>query len=454
MQLFNLRRMFMNPHVFREYDVRGIVDIDLNEEFIVNLGRSIGTYALHNNVKTMTVGRDCRLSSDDYHRYLIQGLNAAGIDTIDIGLCATPMLYFSIRHCHAGGGVMITGSHNPPEFNGFKICIGYDSIHGGQIQELRKIMEADHYASGKGTSRTEDITEVYQNYLFDHVKISKKLKVVLDAGNGVGGQFALPLLERLGCEVTPLYCDPDGRFPNHFPDPTVEDNLKDLIGLVAQKKADLGIAFDGDADRIGVISNTGEIIWGDKLLLLFARYILKEHPHATIIGEVKCSQVLYDGIKQYSGRPIMWKAGHSLIKAKMKEEKALLGGEMSGHLFFADRYFGYDDAIYAAVRLLEILSQTDQKISELFSDVPKTFATPEIRVDCDDDKKAAVVEKIKHHYRNTPDIIDIDGIRIPFQDGWALVRCSNTQPVIVLRFEASSAESLQKIRSEVESLLA
>jgi len=446
--------MFMNPHVFREYDVRGIVDIDLNEEFIVNLGRSIGTYALHNNVKTMTVGRDCRLSSDDYHRYLIQGLNAAGIDTIDIGLCATPMLYFSIRHCHAGGGVMITGSHNPPEFNGFKICIGYDSIHGGQIQELRKIMEADHYASGKGTSRTEDITEVYQNYLFDHVKISKKLKVVLDAGNGVGGQFALPLLERLGCEVTPLYCDPDGRFPNHFPDPTVEDNLKDLIGLVAQKKADLGIAFDGDADRIGVISNTGEIIWGDKLLLLFARYILKEHPHATIIGEVKCSQVLYDGIKQYSGRPIMWKAGHSLIKAKMKEEKALLGGEMSGHLFFADRYFGYDDAIYAAVRLLEILSQTDQKISELFSDVPKTFATPEIRVDCDDDKKAAVVEKIKHHYRNTPDIIDIDGIRIPFQDGWALVRCSNTQPVIVLRFEASSAESLQKIRSEVESLLA
>jgi phosphomannomutase / phosphoglucomutase len=349
---------------------------------------------------------------------------------------------------------MITGSHNPPEFNGFKICIGYDSIHGGQIQELRKIMEADQYLSGKGTSRSEDITEIYQNYLFDHVKISKKLKVVLDAGNGVGGQFALPLLEKLGCEVTPLYCDPDGRFPHHFPDPTVEDNLKDLIGLVAQKKADLGIAFDGDADRIGVISNNGEIIWGDKLLLLFARYILKEHPHATIIGEVKCSQVLYDGIKKYSGKPIMWKAGHSLIKAKMKEEKALLGGEMSGHLFFADRYFGYDDAIYAAVRLLEILSQTDQKISELFSDVPETFATPEIRVDCDDDKKAAVVEKIKHHYRNTPDVIDIDGIRIPFQDGWALVRCSNTQPVIVLRFEASSAESLQKIRSEVESLLA
>jgi phosphomannomutase / phosphoglucomutase len=443
----------MNPHVFREYDVRGIVDQDLNEEFVMNLGRAIGTYALQHKIKIMTVGRDCRLSSDDYHRYLISGLNAAGIDTIDIGLCATPMLYFSIRHCNTGGGVMITGSHNPPEFNGFKICIGYDSIYGQQIQELRKIMEAGNYSSGKGVAQLKDITAVYQNYLFDHVQISKKLKLVLDAGNGVGGQFALPILTRMGCDVTCLYCDPDGRFPHHFPDPTVEDNLTDLIQQVGEKKADLGIAFDGDADRIGVISDTGEIIWGDKLLLLFARYILKEHPQATIIGEVKCSQVLYDGIRKYGGRPIMWKAGHSLIKAKMKEEKALLGGEMSGHLFFADRYFGYDDAIYAAVRLLEILSRTDQKISDLLSDVPKTFSTPEIRVDCDDDKKAAVVEKIKKHYRNTPGVIDIDGIRIPFKDGWALVRCSNTQPVIVMRFEASSAESLQKIRGEVESLL-
>lgn len=443
----------MNPNVFREYDVRGVVERDLNEEFVINLGRAIGTYAVQRNIQTMMVGCDCRLSSDAYHRYLISGLNSAGIDTVDIGLCATPMLYFSIRHCNAGGGVMITGSHNPPEFNGFKICIGYDSIHGPQIQELRKIMESGNYLSGNGTQQIKDITGIYQDFLFDHVKITKKLKVVLDAGNGVGGRFALPVLERMGCDVTCLYCDPDGRFPNHFPDPTVEDNLKDIIKTVAEKKADLGIAFDGDADRIGVISNTGEIIWGDKLLLLFARYILKEHPGATIIGEVKCSQVLYDGIRKYSGRPIMWKAGHSLIKAKMKEEKALLGGEMSGHLFFADRYFGYDDAIYAAVRLLEILSQTHQSISDLFSDVPKTFATPEIRVDCDDDKKTAVVEKIKNHYRNTPGVIDIDGVRIPFPEGWALVRCSNTQPVIVLRFEASSAESLQKIRNEVESLL-
>ncbi|HEX7416080.1 MAG TPA: phosphomannomutase/phosphoglucomutase, partial [Smithellaceae bacterium] len=242
-------------------------------------------------------------------------------------------------------------------------------------------------------------------------------------------------------------------FPNHFPDPTVEENLAQLIKLVGSKKADLGIAFDGDADRLGVISDKGEIIWGDKLLLLFSRYILQEKPNSTIIGEVKCSQVLFDDIKKHSGRAIMWKAGHSLIKAKMKEEKAVLGGEMSGHFFFADRYFGYDDAIYAAVRLLEILSQTGQKISSLLSDVPQTYSTPEIRIDCADDKKAKVVENIKRHFQNNPGLIDIDGARIPFEDGWALVRSSNTQPVIVLRFEASSAKSLQKIRNEVENLL-
>jgi phosphomannomutase/phosphoglucomutase len=278
--------------------------------------------------------------------------------------------------------------------------------------------------------------------------------VVLDGGNGVGGKFAVPILEKLGCDVECLYCEPDGTFPNHFPDPTVEEHLEDLIALVAEHNADLGIAFDGDADRLGVVSNKGEIIWGDKLLLLFARDILKDNPGATIIGEVKCSQVLYDGIRKYSGNPIMWKAGHSLIKAKMKQEKALLGGEMSGHLFFADRYFGYDDAIYATVRLLEILSRTDQDLSELLADIPVTFSTPEIRMDCEDHKKAQVVEKIKNHYKNTPGVIDIDGVRVPFEDGWALVRCSNTQPVIVLRFEASSAESLKKIKAEVEGLLA
>ena len=443
----------MNPNVFREYDVRGVVGKDLNEEFVFNLGRAIGTYAAGHKIKIMTVGRDCRLSSDDYHNFLIKGLHSSGIETIDIGLCATPILYFSIRHLNTGGGIMVTGSHNPPEFNGFKICIGNDTIYGQQIQELRKIMESGKYVVGSASSLDQDITTAYQNYLFDNVKITSKLRIAVDAGNGVGGFFALPLLQRYGCEVIPLYCEPDGNFPNHFPDPTVEENLTELIKTVAREKADLGIAFDGDADRLGVVTDKGEIIWGDKLLLLFARYILKENPGAAIIGEVKCSQVLYDDIKKHSGRPIMWKAGHSLIKAKMKEEKALLGGEMSGHLFFADRYFGYDDAIYAALRLLEIISQTGEKMSDLLSDVPQTFITPEIRIDCADEMKATIVNKIKKHYQNNPGLIEIDGVRIPFEDGWALVRSSNTQPVIVLRFEASSANSLGRMRQEVESLL-
>lgn len=443
----------MNPNVFREYDVRGVVDQDLNEEFVFELGRAIGTYAVSRNVKCMSIGRDCRLSSEAYHNFLIKGLNSCGIDTIDIELCATPMLYFSIRHLKTDGGVMVTGSHNPPEYNGFKICIGNDTIYGNSIQDLRKIMENGDYSTGHGLSQTQNISKEYENYLFKSVSVNKKLKVVVDAGNGVGGRFALPLLKRLGCDITCIYCEPDGNFPHHFPDPTVEDNLKDLIKLVTNNKADLGIAFDGDADRLGVISDKGEIIWGDKLLLLFSRYILKEKPASTIIGEVKCSQVLYDDIKKHSGHPVMWKAGHSLIKAKMKEEKAALGGEMSGHIFFADRYFGYDDAIYAALRLLEILSQTGEKISALLADVPQTFATPEIRIDCPDDKKTDIVNKIKNHYRNTPGLIDIDGVRIPFENGWALVRSSNTQPVIVLRFEASSEESLRLIRKEVENLL-
>ena len=442
-----------NPLVFREYDVRGVVEKDFNEEFIFNLGRAIGTYATKHKVKEMTIGRDCRLSSDAYHNFLIKGLNSAGIETIDIGLCATPMLYFSIRHLNTGGGVMVTGSHNPPEFNGFKICIGHDTIYGEQIQELRKIMESGKYAAGSASAKIQNISADYENYLFDHTNITKKIKVAVDGGNGVGGHFALPLLKRFGCEVIPVYCEPDGHFPNHFPDPTVEENLTKLIKLVGSKKADLGIAFDGDADRLGVISDKGEIIWGDKLLLLFARQILKNKSNATIIGEVKCSQILFDDIKKHSGKAIMWKAGHSLIKAKMKEEKAVLGGEMSGHFFFADRYFGYDDAIYAALRLLEILSETNQKLSELYSDVPKTFATPEIRVDCADDKKVEIVKRIKKHFQNTPGIVEIDGIRIPFKDGWALVRSSNTQPVIVLRFEATSEQRLQQIRDEVEPLL-
>jgi phosphomannomutase/phosphoglucomutase len=446
--------MNFDPKVFREYDVRGVVGTDLNDEFVRELGRAIGTYARQRGVKNMTLGRDCRLSSEGYAAALSAGLLSTGINVTDIGLCATPILYYSIRNLRADGGVMVTGSHNPPDFNGFKICVGPDTIYGEQIQELRSVMESGRYSSGKGSLDKKDVSASYQDYIFSSVKVARGLKVVVDAGNGVGGLFALPLLERYGCRVTPIYCDVDGRFPNHFPDPTVPENLTEIISRVKSTGADVGIAFDGDADRIGVITDKGEILWGDELLLLFARFILKDNPGAAIIGEVKCSNRLYDDIAAHGGRPIMWKAGHSLIKGKMKEEKALLAGEMSGHLFFADRYFGYDDAIYAAMRLLEALSSSGQKLSQLLADVPRSFNTPEIRVDCPDSIKFQVVEALKDHFRKKMDIIDIDGVRIPFKDGWGLVRASNTQPVLVLRFEAVSEERLNEIRSMVEGALA
>jgi phosphomannomutase/phosphoglucomutase len=445
--------MMMNPEVFREYDVRGVVDRDFNPDFVRELGQAIGAYALGHQVRTMTVGRDCRLSSEAYLNAVMEGIRATGIDVIDVGLCSTGMLYYSIRHLNTGGGVMVTGSHNPPEFNGFKICIGPDTIYGEKIQELRKIMEEARYPAGNGAISRRDITGSYQDCLFNNVTVRPGLKVVLDAGNGVGGLFALPILKRLGCEITDIYCDPDGRFPHHFPDPTIPENLKDLIALVKEKKADVGIAYDGDADRIGAVTDEGKILWGDELLLLFSRFILEKNPGAAIIGEVKCSQKLYDDIAAHGGRPIMWKAGHSLIKGKMKEEKALLAGEMSGHLFFADRYFGYDDAIYASIRLLEILSLSGQRISDLMADVPITFSTPEIRVACPDHVKFQVVEDAKALFRKNFKIIDIDGVRIPFSDGWGLIRSSNTQPVLVLRFEATTEERLQAIRQMVEAAL-
>jgi len=443
----------MNPAVFREYDVRGVVAVDLDEEFVYLLGRAIGSCAIRQGVKRMALGRDCRLSSESYLSAVGRGIMSSGIDVIDIGLCATPMLYFAIRKLGTGGGVMVTGSHNPPDFNGFKICIGPDTIYGEQIQELRKIIESETFVTGAGQYSRQEIADEYQNYLFENVTIRPGQKIVLDAGNGVGGLTALPLLKRFGCRVTDLYCDPDGRFPNHFPDPTVPENLQELVRRVITDKADIGIAYDGDADRIGVVTDQGKVLWGDELLLLFARSILQDNPGAAIIGEVKCSQRLYDDITRQGGRAIMWKAGHSLIKGKMKEEKALLAGEMSGHIFFADRYFGFDDAIYASLRLLEILSKTGLNISALLADVPESFSTPEIRIDCPDRRKFGVVEAIRAHYLQHHDIVAIDGVRVNFGDGWGLIRASNTQPVLVLRFEAMTQSRLAAIRREMESAL-
>ncbi|HOJ52277.1 MAG TPA: phosphomannomutase/phosphoglucomutase [Syntrophales bacterium] len=445
--------MNINREIFREYDVRGVVDKDLTEDVIYQLGRAVGTLGKSEGVKNMTVGRDCRLSSASYANAIIRGLKASGINVIDIGLCATPMLYFSIRHLGVDGGVMVTGSHNPPDFNGFKICIGPDTIYGEKIQELRRIIENESFATGEGTVEVKEITQAYQDYLFQNVKISASLSVCVDGGNGVGGLFACPIMRRFGCQVDELYCEPDGHFPHHFPDPTIPANLSDLINMVKERKAHVGIAYDGDADRLGVVTNEGRILWGDELMILFSRQILKKTPGAAIIGEVKCSQRLYEDIAKHGGRPIMWKAGHSLIKGKMKEEHALLAGEMSGHLFFADRYFGFDDAIYASLRLLEIVSEAEQDLSSLLSDVPPSYFTPEIRIDCPDEMKFIVVKEVTERLRKDYPVIDIDGVRVPFPDGWGLVRASNTQPVLVLRFEALSEPRLNEIRAIVEGAL-
>ncbi|MBN2568780.1 MAG: phosphomannomutase/phosphoglucomutase, partial [Deltaproteobacteria bacterium] len=333
------------------------------------------------------------------------------------------------------------------------ICVGPDTIYGDEIQKLRKIIEEDDYLTGSGNIEKIDITKVYQDYIFDNVKVERGCNIAVDGGNGVGGHFALPLFERFNCNVTPIYCDMDGNFPNHFPDPTVEENIADLIALVKGKRLDVGFAYDGDADRIGIVTDKGDVLWGDQLLILFSRFILKDNPGAAIIGEVKCSQNLYDDIEKNGGKGIMWKAGHSLIKSKMKEEKALLAGEMSGHIFFADRYFGFDDAIYASARLLEILSKTGSKLSDMLSDLPKTFTTPEIRVDCPDSMKFQIVDKVKEHFKKGYKTIDIDGVRVQFDNGWGLVRASNTQPVLVLRFESITSEGLDSIRGNVERIV-
>jgi phosphomannomutase/phosphoglucomutase len=443
----------MNPTIFREYDIRGVVDKDLTTETVGELGRGAGSYFARHGIKRITVGRDCRPSSDPFFEALLEGLLGSGMEVIDVGVCPTPLLYFSIVHLAQEGGVMITGSHNPPEFNGFKVCVGKDAIYGNEIHRVREIIEKRDYVQGKGTLTQHDIIQDYHHYLLSNIRLNREIKVVVDAGNGTGGVVGVPIMRELGCRVKALYCEMDGRFPHHHPDPTVEKNLQDLITNVQETRADLGIGYDGDADRIGVIDEEGRIIWGDKLMIIFARAIIEERGGGTFIGEVKCSQTLYDEIERLGGRAIMWKTGHSLIKDKMKKEKALLAGEMSGHMFFADRYFGFDDAIYASCRLLEIMGKSGKKVSELLEGIPQTYATPEIRVDCPDDIKFRIVEQATKHFRQRYPVIDVDGMRVKFPDGWGLLRASNTQPALVLRFEAASQGRLEEIRGMIEATL-
>ncbi|MGA7875681.1 MAG: phosphomannomutase/phosphoglucomutase [Desulfoferrobacter sp.] len=444
----------MDSKVFREYDIRGIVDEEIKNPDVILLGRAFGTYMAGEQKKRVVVARDCRLSSKLYRELLIEGLLSSGLEVVDVGLCPTPLLYFAIRHLQADGGIMITASHNPPEYNGFKVCNGFDTISGAEIQKLRAVMESKNLMAGTGHLSQYDIIKPYTEFVVQNINLARKLRVGVDAGNATAGPVVLPILEQLGCEVHPIYCEMDGTFPNHEPDPTVLENLQDLISLVREKKLDVGVAYDGDSDRLGVVNHLGEVVYGDKLMIIFAREILSRRPGTTFISEVKCSKILYEDIEKRGGRAIMWRTGHSLIKAKMKEEGAALAGEMSGHMFFKDRYFGYDDGIYASCRLLEILSNTGETIPELLAGVPATHTTPEIRVPCPDEMKFDVVAKATRFFKkNGYDVIDVDGARIVFPDGWGLVRASNTQPVLVLRYEAETAERLEEIRNLVEGTI-
>jgi phosphomannomutase / phosphoglucomutase len=441
----------LTPTIFREYDIRGIADQELLDSGIEDLGRAIGTYLQRNSGKRVNLGRDVRLSGKRLRDALIKGLKASGCDVTDIGVVPTPVLYYSCFHLKAGGAVMITGSHNPEEYNGFKIVCGEATIHGSQIQELREMISRRDFATGAGTERGYDASTPYVDEIAAQFKWDRRIKVVLDAGNGTAGPVMHRLAARLNIDACELFYEMDGRFPNHHPDPTVPANLSHLIAAVKESGADLGIAFDGDSDRIGACDDHGEVVYGDQLMIVYAREILTRKPGATFIAEVKCSQILYDDLKKRGGNPIMWKTGHSLIKAKMKQEHAELAGEMSGHMFFADRYYGYDDALYAACRLMEIVARSGRPLSAQLADLPRTFTTPEIRMDCPDDRKFDVVARAARILRAAHSVVDVDGVRVLFPEGWGLVRASNTQPVLVMRFEASSQALLGQYRAEVEA---
>lgn len=445
----------MNPQVFREYDIRGVVEEDFDDDFVVKLGRAYATMLARAGKRTITLGRDCRLSSERLAHLLLEGLLPSGINVIDIGVVPTPLLYFSMLHWQMDGGAMITGSHNSAEYNGFKLGVGPSTIFGEQIKELERIIERGDFGSGaaRGTLGSRPILPEYRDFIRKQFKFSRPMTVAVDGGNGCGGAVAEPMMRELGIKTLGLFIEMDGHFPNHHPDPTVEHNMRDLIGAVRANHADVGIAYDGDADRIGAVDENGRIVWGDELLVVFARAILAEHPGAAVIGEVKCSQRLYDDIAGHGGRGIMWKTGHSLLKSKLKQEHAALAGEMSGHMFFADRYYGFDDAIYASFRLLEIIDRTGKRLAELLADLPKTITTPEIRLDCPDAKKLDIVRRLADYFRSRYPVTEIDGVRVKFDGGWGLVRASNTQPALVLRFEARDQAAMDAIRELFEERL-
>ena len=449
------------PVIFREYDIRGVYNQQFDDNFAYLLGKSIVVYFKEqkgiSNPK-IAIGHDARVSCPAIVKSLAQGLTESGADIVHLGMVTSPMCYFSTFEVPGiQGAVQVTGSHNPPEYNGFKISIGTSTIFGAEIQKLKTIMEKNQYLSGQGKETALDILPSYCARYKKEFGTIKDIKVVLDCGNGAAGAVVRPLFEAVGLKPTILFEKPDGTFPNHHPDPTVEENLKDLMAQVLKEGAVCGIGFDGDADRIGVVDHKGHMIFGDELMVLISRDILKNQKGAKIIGDVKCSDRMYQDISKNGGIPIMWKTGHSLVKEKIKIEKAPFGGEMSGHIFFADRNYGYDDAPYAALRVVEILSRTGKTIPELLEGLPPSFNTPEIRIDTTEEKKVLIVEKMKAAFKASPDAdykVDLtDGIRLSFNDGWGLCRSSNTQPVLVVRYESTTKEGLQKIRSRFEAVI-
>ena len=448
--------MAISRAIFREYDIRGIAGKDLTEEVATAVAGAYAAFLAEKGVKgALAVGRDNRPSGEGLHRALVGGLLSSGVDVVDIGIVPTPLAYWSQHNLAVVGGIQITGSHNPPEYNGFKLGLGTSSIYGADIQHIYELAVAGKFPRGKGTLRNEQVIDRYIDDIAARVgKLPRALNVVIDCGNGAGALVAPKLFAKLGIKPRCLFCESDGTFPNHHPDPTIPKNLEALIAAVREDKADIGIAFDGDADRIGVIDHTGEIIWGDYLLIIYARDVLaRTGKRQAIVFDVKASQALPEAIEKAGGIPVMWKTGHSLIEEKMHDTHAPVAGEMSGHMFFAEGYYGFDDALYGAARLLRIVADSGKTVRDLLADVPRFVSTPEIRVDCPDDKKFGIVEEAKEYFAAKYTVITVDGARVLFGDGWGLIRASNTQPVLVMRFEARTKEQLEKIQSEMQSWL-
>jgi phosphomannomutase/phosphoglucomutase len=435
-----------DPSIFRAYDIRGVAGEDFDPAWVERLGRACAVALRERRLDSVVIGRDCRHSSPEYHDALARGLLASGISVISLGLAPTPLLYFAVRHLGRKAGIMITASHNPAEYNGFKIWMGASTIYGEELQALRLFMEQGAFVDGHGVFSEHDISPAYEEAVRARIRLERPITVVVDGGNGTGGPICCRVLQSLGAKVIPLFCEPDGDFPNHHPDPVVADNMRELIRRVRAENADCGIGLDGDADRIGVTDRNGRLLFGDELVGIYAGELLRRRPGSVVIGDVKCSQRLFDAVAAQGGKPIMSQTGHSLIKARMQETGAQLAGEMSGHMFFADGWFGFDDGIYSAARLLGLLSAS-QKPLEDEPGWPPAFATPEINLPCPDAISAAIVRRAQEHFAAGHEVNTLDGARVNFGDGWGLVRASNTQPVLVTRFEAATPERLQAIQN-------